>query len=74
MTITNIRISNASTVSADTPKTARPRPLAKAFARSKYGEATVMRRLPLSLLPAVDRLLARRLAETEACDPDVWES
>ena len=56
------------------PKAARLRPPAKAFNRSKYGEATVMRRLPVSVLPAVDRLLARRLAEAEAGDPDVWES
>ena len=70
----NIRISSALTASAVTPKTPRPRPPAKAFARSKYGEATVMRRLPLSILPAVDRLLVRRLAEAEAGDPDVWES
>ena len=70
----NIRITSASSASAVTPKAARPRPPAKAFNRSKYGEATVMRRLPSSLLPAVDRLLARRLAEVEAGDPDVWES
>ena len=74
LTTANIRISNASTVSAGTPKTARPRPPAKAFKRSKYGEQTVMRRLPLSILPAVNKLLARRLAEAEAGDPDVWES
>ena len=70
----NIRISSALTASAVTPKAARLRPPAKAFNRSKYGEATVMRRLPLSILPAVNRLLTRRLAEVEAGDPDVWES
>ena len=73
MTTATIRITNALAVSAVTPKAARPRPLAKAFNRSKYGEATVMRRLPLSILPAVDKLLARRLTEVEAGDPDVWE-
>ena len=56
------------------PKAARLRPPAESFNRSKYGEATVMRRLPLSILPAVERLLARRLLEVEAGDPDVWES
>ena len=56
------------------PKAARLRPTAKAFNRSKYGEATVMRRLPISILPAVNKLLMRRLAEVEAGDPDVWES
>ena len=69
-----IRISSALTASAVAAKAARLRPPAKAFNRSKYGEATVMRRLPLSILPAVDRLLVRRLAEAEAGDPDVWES
>ena len=70
----NIRITSASSASAVMPKAARLRPPAKAFNRSKYGEATAMRRLPLSILPGVDRLLARRLAEAEAGDPDVWES
>ena len=70
----NIRITSASSASVVMPKAARLRPPAKAFNRSKYGEATVMRRLPVSVLPAVDRLLARRLAEAEAGDPDVWES
>ena len=74
LTTENIRISGASSVSAVMPKAARLRPPAKAFNRSKYGEATVMRRLPLSILPAVDKLLARRLTEVEAGDPDVWES
>ena len=74
MPTANIRITTASSVSAVTPKAARPRPPAKAFNRSKYGEATVMRRLPLSILPTVDKLLTRRLAEAEAGDPDVWES
>ena len=69
-----IRISSALTASAVAAKAARLRPPAKAFNRSKYGEATVMRRLPLSILPAVDKLLARRLTEAEAGDPDVWES
>ena len=66
--------SSALTASAVTPKTPRLRPPAKAFNRSKYGEATVIRRLPLSILPAVDRLLARRLAEADVGEPDVWES
>ena len=74
MPTANIRITTASSVSAVTAKAARLRPPAKAFNRSKYGEATVMRRLPMSILPAVDRLLARRLAEANAGDPDVWES
>ena len=76
MTTALIRISSALTASAVAAKAARLCPPAKAFNRSKYGEATVMRRLPLSILPAVDRLLARRLAEAEAeaGDPDVWES
>ena len=74
MPTATIRITNASAVSAVTPKTPRLRPPAKAFNRSKYGEATVMRRLPLSILPAVDKLLARRLTEVVAGDPDVWES
>ena len=70
----NIRITSALTASAVTAKAARLRPPDKTFARSKYGEATVMRRLPLSILPAIEKLLARRLAEAEAGDPDVWES
>ena len=74
LTTANNRITSASAVSAATAKTARPYPPAKAFPRSKYGEATVMRRLPVSVLPAVDRLLARRLAEADAGDPDIWES
>ena len=74
LTTANIRITTASSVSAVTAKAARLRPPAKAFNRSKYGEATVMRRLPVSILPAVNRLLARKLAEVEAGDPDVWES
>ena len=82
LTTANIRISSALAASAVTPKAARPRPPAsqpasqpaKALNRSKYGEATVMRRLPVSVLPAVNRLLTRRLEEAEADDPDVWES
>ena len=74
MPTANIRITSASSVSTVMPKTARPRPLAKVFARSKYGEATVMRRLPIGILSAVNKLLMRRLAEVEAGDPDVWES
>ena len=72
MKLTNatIRISNASAVSADTSKTRRPRPPAQAFSRSKYSEATVMRRLPVSILPAVDKLLARRLATVASGDED----
>ena len=74
LTTANIRISSALTASAVTPKTPRLTLPAKAFNRSKYGEATVMRRLPLSILPAVNKLLARRLLEIHAVDPDVWES
>lgn len=72
MTKATIRITKAPAVLADTPKTARPRPPAKAFNRSKYAEATVMRRLPVSILSAVDKLLARRLADVASGDADDW--
>ena len=62
------------TASAVTPKTPRLRPPAKAFNRSKYGEATVIRRLPLSILPAVGRLITCKLTKADAGDSDVWES
>lgn len=72
MTTATIRITKAPAVSTDTPKTSRLRPPAKAFARSPYGEKTVMRRLPVSILPAVDKLLARRLADVTSGDADDW--
>ena len=70
LTTATIRITNTPAVLADTPKTPRPRPPAKALNRSKYGEQTVMRRLPVSILPAVDKLLARRLADVASGDED----
>lgn len=72
LTIATIRISNAPAASADQLKTAHPRTPVKAFNRSKYGEQTVMRRLPVSILPAVDKLLARRLADVASGDDDEW--
>jgi hypothetical protein len=72
MIITNNRIASTTTDTASTLKRVRPRPPVKAFNRSKYGEATVMRRLPLSIVPAVNKLVAQRLAVNKAGDPDTW--
>lgn len=66
MTVSNSRISNALVESAMPPKQVSFKPLPKANSRSPYAEPTVMKRLPVSVLPAVNRLLSNRIAEVQA--------
>ena len=62
MTVSNNRISTAISESVVSPKQVPINQLPKANSRSPYGEPTVMKRLPVSLLPAVNRMLAQRIA------------
>jgi hypothetical protein len=61
MTVSNNRISTAISESATSPKQVPINQLPKANSRSPYGEPTVMKRMPVSLLPAVNRMLANRI-------------
>lgn len=62
MTVSNNRISTAISESVVSPKQVPINQLPKANSRSPYAEPTVMKRLPVSLLPAVNRMLAIRIA------------
>jgi hypothetical protein len=62
MTVSNNRISNAISESTVLPKQVPIKPLTKLNSRSPYAEPTVMKRLPISLLPAVNRMLSNRIA------------
>lgn len=62
MTVSINRISTAISESSASPKQVPMNQLPKANSRSPYGEPTVMKRLPVSLLPAVNRMLAQRIA------------
>jgi hypothetical protein len=66
MTVSNNRISNVLSKSTASPKQVPIKPLTQSNSRSPYGEPTVMKRLPISLLPVVNRLLANRIAEVQA--------
>lgn len=66
MTVSNNRISTAISESKVLPKQVPINILPKANSRSPYAEPTVMKRLPVSLLPAVNRMLANRIAAVQA--------
>ena len=66
MNVSLNRFSSTLAESTTPPKEVPTKPFSKANSRSPYGEPTVMKRLPVSVIPAVNRLLANRIAEVQA--------
>lgn len=66
MTVSLNRISSTLAESTTPPKEVPTKSFSKTNSRSPYGEPTVMKRLPVSVIPAVNRLLANRIAEVQA--------